>query len=129
MTPAQWTQFDADAQQFDLDGDDGTNLYNFWEATGGRATVTMDALHSSLRDPDEDIRFRVDRLELTDGVTRFAEVQYPTKAGLVYRVEVSEDLKNWTQYQVRSGTGDPLTFSMVAGSGPDGNRFIRVKEE
>jgi hypothetical protein len=34
--------FDTDVEDFSLAGDDGTGLYNFYEATGGRATITMD---------------------------------------------------------------------------------------
>lgn len=37
-----------DAYNFGIAGDDGTQFYNFWEATGGRATLETDGLLESV---------------------------------------------------------------------------------
>src|SRR4029079_9512531 len=39
LAPARLALYDDDIRAFSLPGDDGTYLYNFWEATGGRATM------------------------------------------------------------------------------------------
>ena len=38
----QWLSLDEDVYEFALAGDDGKTNYNFWEATGGRATLQLD---------------------------------------------------------------------------------------
>lgn len=45
LTDAQWTSIDEQVSWFGNAGDDGTGLYNFWEATGGRATIQTGDLH------------------------------------------------------------------------------------
>jgi hypothetical protein len=49
LPPARLALYDADVGAFGLAGDDGTYLYNFWEATGGRATMQMDGLLGAIR--------------------------------------------------------------------------------
>lgn len=48
LTLGEWAEFDEDVYEFALPGDEGTSSYNFWEATGGRASLTMDGLLGSL---------------------------------------------------------------------------------
>lgn len=43
-----WDDMDADVQSFCIAGSDGSSLYNFYEATGGRATISMDGITSLL---------------------------------------------------------------------------------
>ncbi len=45
LTETQWTSIDDQVNWFTKAQDDGTGLYNFWEATGGRATFKADDLH------------------------------------------------------------------------------------
>ncbi|HVU25758.1 MAG TPA: hypothetical protein VHE13_16630 [Opitutus sp.] len=49
LTNARFASYDADVERFSLVGDEGTTLYNFWEATGGRATVDMGNLQAELK--------------------------------------------------------------------------------
>jgi hypothetical protein len=39
LTPTQWTSIDEQVSWFSETQSDGTPLYNFWEATGGKATI------------------------------------------------------------------------------------------
>ena len=41
LNEEEWTKVDATVEWFSNPSDDGTNLYNFWEATRGIGTVTI----------------------------------------------------------------------------------------
>ena len=41
LSEEEWTKVDATVEWFSNPGDDGTYLYNFWEATRGNGTVTI----------------------------------------------------------------------------------------
>ncbi len=49
MTTSRWDQFDGDIDLFTLPASDGSSLYNFWEATAGRARLQGDGLHALVR--------------------------------------------------------------------------------
>lgn len=44
MSNGRWASYDQDIYEFSLKGDEGTSSYNFWEATGGLATIEMNGL-------------------------------------------------------------------------------------
>lgn len=48
LSDAEWKAIDTDSERFGRAGDDGTFLYNFWEATGGRARIKTDGLNGTL---------------------------------------------------------------------------------
>ena len=41
LSEEEWTKVDATVEWCSNQGDDGTYLYNFWEATRGNGTVTI----------------------------------------------------------------------------------------
>lgn len=47
LTETEWTMFDNQVEQFARPSSDGTPSYNFWEATGGRATLDVGNLAAS----------------------------------------------------------------------------------
>lgn len=50
LTEPEWTQFSSDVEKFTRNSSDGdSGKYNFWEATGGRATLKADELKSLLK--------------------------------------------------------------------------------
>ena len=49
LTPTVWDAMDRDVASFELEGDDGSTLFNFWEATGGRATIQLAGLLNSMQ--------------------------------------------------------------------------------
>ena len=50
LTSGEWQSVDQDAQRFGLAGNDGTDgIYNFWEATGGRAFLQLDELQDLVK--------------------------------------------------------------------------------
>lgn len=49
LAPSRLALYDDDVRAFSAAADDGTYLYNFWEATGGRATMQMDGLLGATR--------------------------------------------------------------------------------
>ena len=50
LTPKEWDDFTSQIKQFSFSGKDSSRLYNFWEATGGRASLDMGDLHRDLKD-------------------------------------------------------------------------------
>jgi hypothetical protein len=48
---AAWARYDKDVYLFSLNGSDNQSLFNFWEATGGRATLAMGGLIGALSGP------------------------------------------------------------------------------
>lgn len=51
LSEEEWESADMMVENFELDGPDGSTLFNFWEATGGRATIQMEGLHEVLLPP------------------------------------------------------------------------------
>ncbi len=49
LTEAEGSGLDADAERFGRIGDEGTEFYNFWEATGGRGTLETGNLNGTLK--------------------------------------------------------------------------------
>ncbi|HEV7732632.1 MAG TPA: hypothetical protein VGR62_10745 [Candidatus Binatia bacterium] len=49
LGPERLALYDDDIRAFSTAGDDGTYLFNFWEATGGRASMQMDGLFGAMR--------------------------------------------------------------------------------
>ena len=48
LADSTWTRMDKDSERFGRAGDDGTFLYNFWEATGGRGKMETGNLKNAL---------------------------------------------------------------------------------
>lgn len=48
LTETEWTMYDNQVEQFARPSSDGTTLYNFWEATGGKATLDVGDLTASV---------------------------------------------------------------------------------
>ena len=42
LSDDEWNRVDATAEWFSKKEDDGTSLYNFWEATNGVGTITIE---------------------------------------------------------------------------------------
>ena len=42
LSDDEWNKVDATAEWFSKKGDDGTSLYNFWEATNGVGSITIE---------------------------------------------------------------------------------------
>jgi hypothetical protein len=123
LTLEEWQNFDQDVYNFQLPADDAYYLYNFWEATRGLATLSMDHLTSSLINTP-DIAPRLQNLRFTDTVPPSALVDIDSDPGFVYQLEYSSDLMIWHRGEEKSGTGSAITFaSDTAGVSL---RFFRV---
>ncbi len=48
LADSTWARMDKDSERFGRPSDDGTFLYNFWEATGGRAKIETGKLAQAL---------------------------------------------------------------------------------
>jgi hypothetical protein len=104
LTTGEWSAFDEDVYNFDLDAADSNSSYNFWEATGGRATLTMDGiLNSVLNNP-----FTIDTVSHTTSQTG---VQLPSERGFIYTLQYSTNLVNWVDADSAAGDGNALTLS------------------
>ena len=42
LSDDEWNRVDATAEWFSKKEDDGTSLYNFWEATNGVGSITIE---------------------------------------------------------------------------------------
>ena len=49
LTLSQWQSYDEDVSNFQIQEDNGSSLYNFWEATRGLASLKMDELAKSVK--------------------------------------------------------------------------------
>lgn len=49
LTPAEWKDHDMESESFGKPASDGTFLYNFWEATGGRGTMETGTLNNAVK--------------------------------------------------------------------------------
>jgi hypothetical protein len=49
LTTAEWNGYDKDSEAFGKPGSDGSYLYNFWEATGGKGTMETGKLNGALK--------------------------------------------------------------------------------
>ena len=49
LTASEWAAYDKDSEAFGKPGSDGSFLYNFWEATGGRGTMETGKLNSVVK--------------------------------------------------------------------------------
>lgn len=49
LTPAEWKDHDMESESFGKPASDGTFLYNFWEATGGRGTLETGKLNNAIK--------------------------------------------------------------------------------
>jgi len=53
LTLSEWAEADEEVYNFALQGDDGTGGFNFWEATGGRASMQFDNLKLAVKPADQ----------------------------------------------------------------------------
>ena len=53
LTTSEWTQADEAVYNFALQEDNKSPLFNFWEATGGRASMQFDSLQQAIKPVDQ----------------------------------------------------------------------------
>ena len=122
LSTGEWAAFDEDVHSFSLDADNGVSLYNFWEATGGRATVGMDGLLQSIRGgPSAPIR----GVSSGPGVQTEVTVMGQNESG--YVLFYSTDLKEWIGLPVVAGPGSEL--GLTHNSNGERTLFFRVEED
>jgi hypothetical protein len=100
VSKARMAEYDQEAYDFGLAGNDGQSAYNFWEATGGRATMKMDSLLEALRTPD------ILNMNMSNGTV---SVSFKSKQMVRYAVQRSTTLTNWTTV---TGTVDGVTGTL-----------------
>lgn len=49
LTDLEWKTYDKDSERFGMAADEGTFLFNFWEATGGKGTMETGKLNNALK--------------------------------------------------------------------------------
>gem|GEM_PF-589933 len=106
-----WGELDQTVYDFALPGDNGISSYNFWEATGGRGTVKMDGLLTTLRADIPEIR--ISASISTNGSTA-ADIFLPSVPGVLYELQrAGRPDGTWTNAASLTGTGSALTFSLI----------------
>lgn len=125
LTIVEWGLFDEDVYRFSLAGDEGSGLYNFWEATGGRASLAMGDLQSSIRSPE----LRIMEFTMLDSSPRSARIQVMGEAGVLYSLQSTRNLETWMDETEITGTGQAIVFDHIVGNTPAlFFRVIRQKE-
>jgi hypothetical protein len=133
ITQAELDQFDTDVELFSRVGSDGdpTN-YNFWEATGGRATIQLDGLLQYLPSHQQFLGLGTNGQGqgLTIGTGgKYDSVVFPSFAPYLgvgpdqsLRVAVGDvDGDNIPDFAVATGPGSPTRFAVISG---DQTHFI-----
>ena len=100
LTQAQWDQAHAESVWWGTNADDGTSLYNFWEATQGAATMQTGGLLSTL--PVTMTTFTA-RPEGKQAVLAWATATETNND--FFAVEHATDATNWTEIGRVDGTG------------------------
>lgn len=132
VSPGTLNALEEDAKSFELRGDNNDVAYNFWEATGGRATIQLGQLQTALKAPPIFLGTAIDANRVT--------LRWKTIPGLRYRVEYSDglDLNGESRFHeiLRTideeiQTGQEGTFAIMEFSDPltssVGQRFYRIR--
>ncbi len=107
LSLGEWSAADKDVYQFAFDGDNGSSLYNFWEATGGRASVTMDGL---LDTELEGTPVAIESIAVTGEGPERVQVTVASLTGATYTLLYSPDLKVWHSLPGVPGDGNDLVL-------------------
>jgi len=107
LTLGQWQSFDEDVSSFQLPADNGSSLYNFWEATRGLATLKMDELAESLKVKNA-FTISIDLRSITAEPFGF---RFDTEPNRNYSIEGSGDLKAWEVVEQFKSTKRSHQFS------------------
>jgi hypothetical protein len=125
LTTEDWRTADKDVHDFALEGSDGSSSYNFWEATGGRASVTMDGLSGSLKSAGP---FVVKNFTRDPGAVNPIAVTVFSRIGYNYTLNYAPDLDgNWNALTPVPGTGADLVLHHHPGTAT--RMFYMVQEE
>jgi hypothetical protein len=123
VDPIRMTTVSSDATWLGLKQSDGTALYNFWEATGGRGTMETDKLNSSL------IALSLNNYDLAQQI-----VIYPIPAYKIVNIKSETDIENITianilgqQMQVKKTESGGNQISLDMSSYSPGIYFISIK--
>ncbi len=98
LSNSRWVDYDSEVYNFSLAGDDGQSLYNFWEATGGRATVVMGDLESDLRQPT------IQTVSAPTSTNGTAQILFTARDRVQYICDRSTDLTTWTTIETSIST-------------------------
>ncbi len=124
LTIEDWRSADKDVYDFALEGSDGSSSYNFWEATGGRASVTMDGLLGSLKVTAPLV---VKNFTRDPAAVNPISLTVPSRVGYNYTLNYAPNLDgNWNPLTPVPGIGADLVLTHNPGTAP--RMFYRVQE-
>ncbi|MGJ8653905.1 MAG: hypothetical protein ACSHX8_11570 [Opitutaceae bacterium] len=107
VSEATWDQMDADAAAFSLAGDNGSTIYNFWEATGGRATIQMDGLIGELNPGLEALTLSPSTaftaLKIGNDAFTTSDASYTIRNDSAVTIPWTADAPAWLDLDVSSG--------------------------
>jgi len=112
LTFGEWSSFDEDVYKFGLEASDGSSLYNFWEATGGRATVTMNGLLNSVK---VIVRVPIKDIVVSGQGPDLVKVTVASQIGSTYTLIYSPDFQLWQSLSQMSGNGSDLVLTHSPG--------------
>ncbi|KAA1260344.1 BNR/Asp-box repeat protein [Rubripirellula obstinata] len=107
LSPNEWVDFDRQAYEFEVNGDNGISSFNFYEATGGRATLELSGLLDSIKTevsrPFADSVIRYDPL--------FGGGPAPTEPNAI----IDTAALGAPDFPVGGGVSDPGTLALGSG--------------
>jgi len=123
LDQSQMTTVSNDSSWLGLKQDDGTGLYNFWEATAGRGTMETDKLNSSL------IALSLNNYDLAEQI-----VIYPVPANKIVNIKSETDINTISvansigqQMPVKKTESGTNTISLDVSNYAPGIYFISIK--
>ncbi len=123
LSESDWSYHDAAVAQFGNPANDSFSSYNFYEATGGRATLVMDNLGGAYDPEMKEVKLAIDKAS-----TGNVEVSAFTDKNAEYVLQYSSNLINWTEAVREQGSGGRKPFAHRP-SGAEKMFYRLVKEE
>ncbi len=130
LTTAQWNEVDDDAEKFGRVSSDGnSNLYNFWEATGGLGTMMTGDLHGAALLPVELVSFEAEVQPRSN--VKLSWITASETDNDHFTIERSTDANLWLDLQRLSGAGTSHTslhYSAIDQSPLQGQSYYRLRQ-
>lgn len=126
LNETEWTMYDNQVEQFARPSSDGTSLYNFWEATGGRATLSVGNLQGSVGIDETENATLANIAVYPNPVTDNVSLTFESKGSMVVQLDITDKMGrilHSQQMEVHNGL-NTLSPSLPIMS--NGIYFIRI---
>jgi len=104
LTEAEWNTIDEQIERFGRSSDEGTNLLNFWEATGGRGTLDVENIQNALSVSSNQLReivgLKIHPIPVKNKINISINNSYTIEETEIYNLLGQKIIsKTWSTYQ------------------------------